>query len=59
MTISCRFPTQEPFAVNGTVQIRVNVTGSTPCLVLHASGMNVTHVALEHPHTHGERFSAD
>ena len=44
---------QEPYAVNGSVQIRVNVTGSTPCLVLHALGMNITHAALEHPHTHG------
>ncbi|BDA42905.1 Aminopeptidase N [Coccomyxa sp. Obi] len=44
---------QEPFAVNGTVTISVKVTQRSPCVVLHARDMDITHVALEHPHTHG------
>ena len=44
--------------MNGTVRIRVNVTSATPCLVLHASGMDITHVALLDPHVHGAHVSA-
>lgn len=39
--------------MNGTVQISLNVTRRSPCVVLHAMDMEITHVALEHPHTHG------
>jgi hypothetical protein len=46
---------QEPFAVNGSVQITVNMTRSSPCIVLHAANMDISHVALEDPHTHGAR----
>ncbi len=39
--------------MNGTVRISLNVTRRSPCVVLHANDMDITHVALEHPHTHG------
>ena len=44
---------QEPFLVNGTVDITLKVLQPTLCVVLHATAMNITHVALKNPHTHG------
>ena len=45
---------QDPFAVNGSVLIRVNMTNASPCIVLHARDMTISHVAIEEPHMHGE-----
>ena len=45
---------QEPFAVNGSVIITLNMTRPSPCIVLHARGMTIKHLAIEEPHTHGE-----
>ena len=44
---------QEPFAVNGSVIITVNMTRPSPCIVLHATEMTILHLAIEEPHTHG------
>ena len=43
----------EPYTVNGTIEITLNVNQPTLCVVLHATDMNITHAALEEPHTHG------
>ena len=50
----CHVVSQEPFAVNGSVLITVNMTEASPCVVLHAREMSISHVAIEEPHTHGE-----
>ena len=44
---------REPFLINGTVDITLKVLQPTLCVVLHATAMNITHVALNNPHTHG------
>ena len=44
----------EPYTVNGTLEITLDVNQPTLCVVLHASDLNITHAALEDPHTHGE-----
>lgn len=48
---------QEPFAVNGSVIITVNMTQPSPCIVLHAREMKITHLAIEEPHTHGKHLT--
>lgn len=45
---------QEPYAVNGSVLITINMTRPSPCIVLHARDMTILHLAIEEPHTHGE-----
>ena len=41
--------TREPFLINGTVDITLKVLQPTLCVVLHATAMNITHVALKIP----------
>jgi hypothetical protein len=51
---ACRASAQGPFAVNGSVEVELDVGRPTRCVVLHAAGMNITHAALLQPeHTHG------
>ena len=44
---------QEPYQVNGTVKITLQVLQPTLCVVLHATAMNITHASLLNPHTDG------
>ena len=44
---------EEPFTVTGAVEIHLNVTKPSRCVVLHAVGMNITHMNRLDPHTHG------
>jgi len=45
---------QAPFAVNGSVEVELEIERPTRCVVLHAASMNITHAALLQPeHTHG------
>jgi hypothetical protein len=42
-----------PYEVDGVVRIELDVKEASPCLVLHAIGLEFGHVALVDPHAHG------
>ena len=44
--LSLNVQLEEPFIVTGKVQIQLNVSEATPCVVLHASRMNISAVSL-------------
>ena len=52
-SLSLQADLAEPFCVNGSVEVDLNVTTATPCVVMHAAGLTITHAALLEPHTHG------
>ena len=44
--LSLNVQLQEPFKVTGTIQMQLNVTEDTPCVVLHTSRMNISSLSI-------------
>ena len=44
--LSLNVQLHDPFKVTGTVQIQLNVTEDTPCVVLHTSRMNISSLSV-------------